>query len=102
MADEVVDTGAKISRFEQHVQIGLQALIVMLVGWLAFTTNQLQIEVARLTAEQANATAEITLLRGSAGDRYSSSQAREDFTEVRASIKELDARIDALERQQRP
>jgi len=86
------------SRFEQHVSIGLQSLIVMLVGWLVFTTNLLQVEVAKLRTEQTTSSQEIILLRQSSTDRYSATQASAELSLIRETLTRLDKRVDALER----
>jgi hypothetical protein len=86
------------SKFEQHVSIGLQSLIVMLVGWLVFTTNLLQVEVAKLRTEQTTSSQEITLLRQSSMDRYSATQASAELSLIRESLIRLDRRVEALER----
>ena len=86
------------SRFEQHVSIGLQSLIVMLVGWLVFTTNLLQVEVAKLRTEQTTSSQEIIVLRQSSTDRYSATQASAELSLIRETLTRLDKRVDALER----
>lgn len=86
-----------VSRFENHVQTVLQGLIVLLVGWLGYTTNNLQVEVAKLRTEQAITSVEIARLRDSGADRYTSTQARAEFNQIMLEIRSLDKRTTKLE-----
>jgi len=96
MSDEPSVTQA-VSRFENHVQTGLQALIVLLVGWLGYTTNNLQVEVAKLRTEQAITSVEIVRLRDSSADRYTSTQAQDEFKSLRQELRDIDKRMTSLE-----
>lgn len=87
----------KPSMFEQHIQTGIQILIVALLAWFGMSVQSLQVSVAGLKAEQANLSAEISRLRDSSRDSYSGSQARSDLTEIRNELRNLDRRLTTVE-----
>ena len=86
--------------FEQHVQTGIQLLIVALLAWFGMSVQSLQVSVAQLRAEQENLSAEISRLRDANRDPYPGSQARTDLNVIRDELRSLDRRMTILESRQ--
>lgn len=85
------------SGLERHIQSIAQIIIVGLCAWMAKTTHETSLEIARLSEQVRNMSIQIVSLEDKTRDRYKTTDAARDFGQVYDRITDLSVRIRSLE-----
>lgn len=82
---------------ERHIQTLMQLAIFGIAGWLAWTTQNLQVEIATLNERVSGMVNQIDTMNITLRDRYTASQAERDWKPRDAIITDLLERVRKLE-----
>lgn len=93
----MTDQAQERSVFEQHAQTIISLGIVALLGWGGMTLNEMQKQIAGMSAQMATLQTEVSTLRQLDRDRYTSTKASEDWGRNREEMNDLRARVRTLE-----
>lgn len=85
------------SILEQHMQTLISVVVAALIGWAGLTLQTMQQDVATLTTKIETLQSEVSRLRQLDQDRYSNTQAAQDWARNRLELDDIRKRLRDLE-----
>lgn len=83
--------------FEKHIQTVVAIVIAGLIGWAGLSLQDVHKSIASMTVQIATLQAEVTTLREISQGQYTQAEASKDWGRYYQDMKEVRARIRALE-----